>query len=88
MQELSHAITATTLSMQISAAVFHCMMSKAWLEEKTLTLPIEVISKFLKEDIIKMCQPDIDTIKEKLLFLDNVDYTYKTKNIISDMKHH
>ena len=33
-------------------------------------------SAFLKEDIITMCQTDIDSFKQKLLFLENVDYIY------------
>ena len=33
-------------------------------------------SEFLKEDIINMCQTDIDSFKQKLLFLQNADYIY------------
>ena len=33
-------------------------------------------SAFLKEDIISMCQTVIDSFKQKLLFLENVDYIY------------
>ena len=51
-------------------SVFHCAMS---FEDKIFTLPIEIISAFLKEDVINMCQTDTDTFKEKLLFLENVD---------------
>ena len=35
------------------SCVFHCVMS---LEDKMLTLPIEVVSAFLKEEVINMCQ--------------------------------
>ena len=48
-------------------------------EDKMLTLPIEVVSAFLKEDVINMCQIDIDSFQEKLLFLKNVDYIYNSK---------
>ena len=58
------------------SCVFHCVMS---FEDKMLTLPIEVVSAFLKEDVINMCQIDIDSFKEKLLFLKNVDYIYNSK---------
>ena len=45
------------------------------------------ISAFLKEDV-NMCQTDIDTFKEKLVFLENVDYICTTKNIVTVMEHH
>ena len=65
------------------SCVFHCVMS---FEDKMLTLPIEVISVFLKEDVINTYQTDINTLMEKLLFLENVDYTYNSKNIITAME--
>ena len=64
------------------SCVFHCVMS---FEDKMLTLPIEVISVFLKEDVINTYQTDINTLMEKLLFLENVDYIYNSKNIITAM---
>ena len=57
-------------------------------EDKMLTLPIEVVSAFLKEDVINMCQTDIDSFKEKLLFLENVAYICSSKNIIPAMERH
>ena len=60
--------------------VIHCVMS---FEDKMLTLPVEDVSAFLKEEAIKMYQADIDTFKEKLLFLENVDYIYNSKNLIA-----
>ena len=45
---------------------FHCVMS---FEDKMLVLPTEVVSSFLKEDVINMCQTDINSFKGKLLFL-------------------
>ena len=68
-----------------SSCVIYCVMS---FEDKMLTLPIEVVSTFLKEDVITMCQTDIDCFKEKLLFLENVDYIYNSKNIIATMERH
>ena len=65
------------------SCVFHCVMS---FEDKMLTLPIEVISAFLKEDVINTYQTDINTLMEKLLFLENVDYIYNSKNIITAME--
>ena len=65
------------------SCVFHCVMS---FEDKMLTLPIEVISVFLKEDVINTYQTDINTLMEKLLFLENVDYIYNSKNIITAME--
>ena len=48
-------------------------------KDKMLTLPIEVVSAYLKEYVINMWQTDIDSFKEKLLFLENVDYIYRSK---------
>ena len=67
------------------SCVFHCVMS---FEDKMLTLPTEVVSTFLKEDVINMCQTDIGSLKEKLLFLENADYIYNSKNIITAMERH
>ena len=47
-------------------------------EDKIFTLPIEIVSAFLKEDVINMCQTDTDTFKEEMLFLENVDYLYNS----------
>ena len=66
------------------SCVFGCVMS---FEEKMLTLLKEVVSTFLKEDITNMCQPDIDTFKEKLLLLQNFYFIYNSKNIITVMEH-
>ena len=86
-QKLSHVIIAAVLCDQINAfiCVFYCVMS---FEDKMLTLPIEVVSAFLKEDVINMCQTDIDSFKEKLLFLENVAYICSSKNIIPAMERH
>ena len=86
-QKLSHVIIAAVFCDQINAfiCVFYYVMS---FEDKMMTLPIEVVSTFLKEDVINMCQTDIDRFKEKLLFLENVDYIYSSKNIIPAMERH
>ena len=52
------------------------------------TLPIEVVSAFPKKNVINMCQTDTDIFKEKLLFLENVDYIYNSKNIVNAMERH
>ena len=52
------------------SCIFHCVMS---FEDKMLTLPKEVVSAFLKEDVIIMCQTDTDSFKEKLVILEIVD---------------
>ena len=58
------------------SCVFHCVMS---FKDKMLTLPIGVVSAYLKKYVINMWQTDIDSFKEKLLFLENVDYIYRSK---------
>ena len=74
-----------TMRVDKCSCVFYCVMS---FEYKMLTLSVEVVSVFLKEDIINMCQPDIGTFKEKLLFLESFYYIYNSKNIITAMEHH
>ena len=65
-----------------SSCVFYYVIS---FEDKMLTLPIEVVSSFLK-DVINMCRTD--TFKEKFLFLENVDYVYNSKNKRTAIERH
>ena len=56
--------------------------------ENPLHLPLEVIQEYLKIDVIEMCKNDIETIKEKILFLENVDLVYNNKFMITSMVDH
>ena len=56
--------------------------------EKPLTVPLDVLQNFYKEDIIQLCQQDIKSFKQGLVFLEKVDFTYNTKNIVTNMKKH
>ena len=50
-----------TLRADKYSCVFHWRMS---FEGIMLTLPIEVVSAFLKKDVINMCQTGIDTLQK------------------------
>ena len=54
-----------------------------------LQLSQEIISKFLDLDVMQMCSNDMDKLKETILFLENIDFTYniKTNNIVNMTKH-
>ena len=67
------------------SCVFDC---KICFKEKTLVLPREVLESFLKLDVIQMGKDNMDELKEKLLFLENVDYDYNNKNIITSISEH
>ena len=53
--------------------------------ENPLHLPLKVIQEYLKIDVIEMCKNDIETIKEKILCLENVDLVFNNKFVITSM---
>ena len=59
--------------------IFHCKIS---FEECPLILPKDVLESFMDFNVIKFGRENIDELKEKILFLEEVDYTYNNKNII------
>ena len=67
------------------SCIFHC---KLCFKEHSLVLPQVVLESFLKLDIIQMGKDNIDELKEKILFLENVDYNYNNKNVITSMSEH
>ena len=67
--------------------VFHCTASFEEYEHP-LNLPLEVLPMFLGKDVIKMCKENLKSVKKTLLFLENIDYVYNTKNVITSIKKH
>jgi hypothetical protein len=61
-----------------------CVIS---IDEKDLVLPEEIIAEFFNQDI-KDISAHVEKFKEQLLYLENIDYTYNTKNVIVEMKRH
>ena len=59
--------------------IFHCKISFG---ECTLILPKDVLESFMDFDVIKLGRETIDELKEKIIFLEDVNYTYNNKNII------
>ena len=54
----------------------------------TLSLPVDVASKYLKEDLVELFKKDETGFRMTLCLLDNVDFTYNSKNIITSMTDH
>ena len=65
--------------------IFKCMLL---FENITLLLPADVASLYFKEDIMMLYQRDEKKLKNMLCFLENVDYTYNSKNIVTKMSDH
>ena len=62
---------------------FECIISCVLLFENILlSLPADVASQYFQEDVMKLYQHDEDNFKNMLCFLENVDYTYNSKNDI------
>ena len=58
-------------------------------ENISLSLPADVESQYFQEDVMKLYQRDEKKLKDTLCFLENVDYTYNSKNnIITKMSSH
>ena len=69
----------------LCSSVFEC---KVGFERNSLKLPLHVLTEFLGEDVLKECKEDLDGFKDRLVFLENIDYTYNTKDVITSMKNH
>ena len=59
-----------------------CIFSCVLFENILLSLPADVASQYFQEDVMKLYQHDEDNFKNMLRFLENVDYTYNSKNDI------
>lgn len=65
--------------------IFNCALG---FDDVTLKLPLNVLAEFLGEDVLESCQNDLDAFKDDLLFLENIDYFYNMKNVITAMAKH
>ena len=62
---------------------FECIISCVLLFENILlSLPADVASQYFQEDVMRLYQHEEDNFKNILYFLENVDYTYNSKNDI------
>ena len=53
-----------------------------------LKLQLETAVQFFNEDILETYRNDIDGFIEKLLYLDNIDFEYNSKHVITNMYKH
>ena len=58
------------------------------LDNKTLSLPVEVLDKFMKVDTTETYSQNIDAVIQKTLYLVSIDYQYNSKNVITKMWKH
>ena len=67
-----------------------CIFSRVLLFENiSLSLPADVASQYFQKDVMKLYQRDEKKLKDMMCFLENVDYTYNSKNkIITKMSDH
>ena len=75
---------------QYNESKCECIFSCVFLFENiSLSLPADVVSQYFQEDIMKLYHCDEKKLKDMLPFLENVDYTYNSKNnIITKMSDH
>ena len=59
-----------------------CIFSCVLFENILLSLPADVASQYFQEDVMRLYQHEEDNFKNILYFLENVDYTYNSKNDI------
>ena len=69
-------------------SVLHCLLTFEEDNPLNLLLPKEVLEKYMEVDVIEMGNENIDDLKEKILFFENVDYTYSSNNVITSMQPH
>ena len=53
-----------------------------------LKLQLETAVQFFNEDILETYRNDINGFSEKLLYLDNIDFEYNSKHVITNMYKH
>lgn len=54
----------------------------------SLKLPVGVLEDFLVEDNLTTYGDNTNDLLEKLLYLENVDFTYDNKNVITAIEYH
>ena len=65
---------------------FECTLE---FESISLAAPESVLSAFLREDVISVCQQNINNLYEKILYLENIDLEFNpTKNTVTKIYYH
>ena len=68
-----------TMRVKRCESIFSCVLL---FEDISLPLPVNVASQYFQEDVMKLYQRDEKKLKDMLCFLENVDYTFNSKNNI------
>ena len=71
-----------TMRVDMCPCIFNCQLAFVNL---TLSLPVDVASKYFKEGIVELFKKDETDLRMTLCLLENVDFTYNSKNIITWM---
>ena len=75
-----------TMRVKKRECIFSCVLL---LENISLSLPADVASQYFQGNVIKLYQRDEKKLKDMLCFLENIDYTYSSKNnIITKMSNY
>ena len=75
-----------TMTVKKCECIFSCVLL---FENISLSLPVDVASQYFQGNVIKLYQRDEKKLTDMLCFLENVDYTYSSKNnIITKMSNH
>ena len=75
----------TTMRVDKCPCIFNCVLT---LNNISLSLPTEVASYHLQEDVMKLYQRDDNSFKGMLCFQENIDCTYNSKNVITKKSNH
>ena len=62
--------------------IFNCQLASA---DLALSFPVDVASKYFKEDVVELFKKDETGFRMALCLLENADFTYNSKNIITSM---
>ena len=73
------------MTMRVDKCTFNCQFA---FTDLTLSLPVDVASKYFKEDVVELFRKDETGFQMTLCLLENVDFTYNSKNIITSMTDH
>ena len=68
-----------TMNVDKCPCIFNCQLAYA---DLTLSLPVDVASKYFKGDVVELFKKDETGFRTSLCLLENVDFTYNPKNII------
>ena len=85
----SRILTCISCNMKMRAdkypCIFNCQLTFA---DLTLSLPVHVASKYFTEDVVELFKKDETGFRMTLCLLENVDFTYNSKSIITSMTDH